>query len=327
MNIGSLRKADAAVIAIDIGGTNIKAGLCSFSGEIIIRSSRTGNISDGLSHFLSTIDNQISELLHHALTREIKIKGIGAAVPGIADPSGVVRSSINLAPLVGFNLRHWLESKLQVPAAMLNDANAAAYAELAYGAGRNIDSFLHFTLGTGVGSGLVLNKNVWSGKRGIAAEYGHATVEADGRVCNCGNHGCLEQYSSATGIVLTVKELLETDMSSSLKSISLDELSAETVAREAFKGDKLSLLAYEIAGKNIGLAAANAVNLLDLEAIVIGGGVAESFDLIVDAISCELQKRVFPEAREGIKVLKSELGNDAGVLGAAAAAWKLTQST
>ena len=326
MDFDTSKFTDSAVIAIDIGGTSIKAGLCSSTGEIIFRGSRRCTIANGLSHFLETVENLVSELIHYSSDCAKIIVGVGAAVPGIADPSGVVRSSINLAPLVGFNLRNWLQSTLMVPAAMLNDANAAAYAEMAYGAGKRFDSFLHFTLGTGVGSGLVLNREVWTGKRGIAAEYGHATVEADGRVCNCGNHGCLEQYSSATGIVLTAKEYLENGVDSSLKRFNQNELNAEIIAMEALNGDQVSQLAYQMAGKYIGLAAASAVNLLDLEAVVIGGGVSESFELIKDAINCELQLRVFPEAREGIKVCKSELGNDAGVLGAAAAAWSLVQS-
>lgn len=316
------KDASSAVMAIDIGGTNLRLALVSSEGIILKRLSKPCRIADGIDRFLADLSDGAQALADFAATTAISIRAVGAGVPGATDSYGRVLSSVNLAPLVGFNLQDWLSATVRQPAIMLNDANAAAFAELTYGAGRPFDSFLHFTLGTGVGSGLVLDKRVWSGRRGIAAEYGHATVEHDGRVCNCGNHGCLEQYASASGIVLSAMELLSKGRDSSLAA-SADSITAAEIASAALAGDSVAVECLEMAGRYLGIAAANAVNLLDLEAVIIGGGVAESFTLLGPYISAELQKRAFPATREGLLVLKGELGDNAGLLGAAAAAWQL----
>lgn len=311
------------MLAIDIGGTNLRMALVSSDGIVLKRHSLPCRIADGINHFLETISNCAKTITDFASASAISIKAVGAGVPGSTDSSGKVISSVNLTPLAGFPLQGWLTTALGLPAVLLNDANAAAFAELTYGAGRPFESFLHFTLGTGVGSGLVLNKKVWAGRRGIAAEYGHATVESQGRLCNCGNNGCLEQYASATGIVKSANELLSRCRRSILAD-QAENLTAASISRAAQLGDSVALECLEIAGRYIGIAAAAAVNLLDLEAIIIGGGVAESFALIKPAISAELDRRVLPEAREGLTVLQGELGDNAGLLGAAAAAWQLT---
>lgn len=311
-----------AVMAIDIGGTNLRMALVSHEGFILKRLSMPCSIADGIDQLLANIGNCAQTLTDFASATAVSIRAVGAGVPGAADSFGRVISSVNLAPLVGFNLREWLSTTVHLPSIMLNDANAAAFAELTYGAGRPFDSFIHFTLGTGVGSGLVLDKQVWAGRRGIAAEYGHATVEPDGRLCNCGNHGCLEQYASANGIVLSARELLLKGRNSSLAD-QAESITAVQIASAALTGDSVAVECLGIAGRYLGIAAATAVNLLDLEAIIIGGGVAESFTLLEPFISAELQRRAYPSARDGLMVLKGELGDNAGLLGAAAAAWQL----
>ena len=314
--------ASCAVMTIDIGGTNLRMALVSRDGAVLQRLSLPCKIADGIGPFLENIGNCAQRLTGFASSSAISIRAVGAGVPGATDSSGRVISSVNLEPLVGFDLRTWLSKTLNLPAVLLNDANAAAFAELTYGAGRPFASFIHFTLGTGVGSGLVLNKQVWTGRRGIAAEYGHATVEPVGRPCNCGNNGCLEQYASANGIILNAKEQLLKGNNSSLAEYA-QSMTAAQIARAAQNGDNVAIECLETAGRYLGIAAATAVNLLDLEAIIIGGGVAESFAFLEPAISSELQRRAYPTAREGLKVLKGELGDNAGLLGAAAAAWQL----
>lgn len=320
--ISSPKDTSLAVIAIDIGGTNLRMALVRSDGSVLQRLAIPCRITDGIGTFLDSISSCARTLTDLASASAVSISAVGAGVPGVTDNSGRVVSSVNLAPLVGFNLRTWFSTTLNVPAILLNDANAAAYAELAYGAGRNFDSFIHFTLGTGVGSGLVLNKQVWTGKRGIAAEYGHATVEPIGRPCNCGNNGCLEQYASASGIVLSAKELMSKGRSSLLAEHG-ERITATQIANAAWSGDSVAVECLETAGRYLGIAAATAVNLLDLEAVIIGGGVAKSFALLEPYISAELQRRVYPTAREGLVVLQGELGDNAGLLGAAAAAWQL----
>ena len=189
-----------ACIAMDIGGTNIRLALIAADGSILQRSSSPCRIAAGLDPFLQTIATGTGTLIRHAGQNGIRVVAAGAGVPGLIASSGAIISSVNLKPTDGFNLQQWLENELQLPAITLNDANAAAVAELTYGAGRPFQSLLYFTLGTGVGSGLILNRGLWTGSDGVAAEYGHATVEPDGCPCSCGNHGCLEQYASAPAI-------------------------------------------------------------------------------------------------------------------------------
>lgn len=192
-------------------------------------------------------------------------------MPGLIDLTGTVISSVNLKPIDGFKLREWLASISGLPAVILNDANAAAVAEQHYGAGRPFISILHFTLGTGVGSDLILDGKLWTGSDGFAAEYGHATVEPHGHLCQCGNQGCLEQYASATAIARMAKDKIREGTKSVLSGIPLEILDAFDVATAANKGDPLALECFSEAGLYLGIAAATAVNMLNPQAIIIGG--------------------------------------------------------
>lgn len=308
---------------MDIGGTNIRLALISPDGSILNRSNFSCRSDAGLGNFLGNIAAAADDLFIHAGQTGVKILAAGAGVPGLIASSGTIISSVNLQPLEGFNLQQWLEEKLRIPAITLNDANAAAVAEQFYGAGRPFRSLLHFTLGTGVGSGLILNDTLWTGSDGFAAEYGHATVEPDGRPCTCGNHGCLEQYSSATAIARFAQEKILAGGESSLTKLPGGGVSAADVAAAAANGDSLAMECFATAGRYLGIASATAINLLNLDAIIIGGGVAASFLLLEPTIRSELKRRAFTAAAARVKLLPGELGDNAGIMGAAAAAWKI----
>lgn len=312
-----------ACMAMDIGGTNIRMALVARDGAILERSAYLCRTDAGLDTFLQTISATATKLMSHAAHHAIKIITVGAGVPGLIKNNGTIISSVNLKPLDNFNLQQWLENSLNLPAIIINDANAAAVAEYTYGAGRPFRSLLHFTLGTGVGSGLILNGNLWTGSDGIAAEYGHATVEPEGVPCTCGNRGCLEQYASATAITRLAKERMISGSRSSLSTLPLETVSAADVACAAANGDSLALECYATAGRYLGISSATAVNMLNLDAVIIGGGVAASFALLAPVIRSELHSRAFATAVARIKLLPSELGDNAGLMGAAAAAWKL----
>ena len=182
------------------------------------------------------------------------------------------------------------------------------------------------TLGTGVGSGLILNGVLWSGIDGIASEYGHATVEPDGLPCPCGNRGCLEQYASANALAKAAIKALAKEPTGLLAADYPDRISAEQISVAARQGDPLAVALYENAGRYLGIAAATIVNLLNLEAIVLGGGVAESFELLSGPMLREIQSRAFPVPAHRVKILKGELGDDAGIFGAASLAGRLLLS-
>jgi glucokinase len=316
---------NAAVISMDIGGTNLRLAIVSKDGTVIVRSQTPCRINEGRTVFLEVIKTEYEKIRLLAEESDLKIEALGAGVPGLIDRTGTIISSVNLKPIDGFNLMEWLGSVSRLPSIILNDANAAAVAEHHYGAGRPFSSILHFTLGTGVGSGLILENRLWTGCDGVASEYGHVTVEPDGYLCQCGNHGCLEQYASATGIARFAKEKVRGGENSILTELPADSLDASDVASAAYRGDPLALQCFSHAGRYLGIAAAGAVNMLNLEAIVLGGGVAESFDLISPAIRKEIDNRAFQLPASRVKLLKGELGDNAGIMGAAAAAWGVVQ--
>lgn len=311
-------------LALDVGGTNIRMGLIREDGAVILRHRFSCPAEAGLPRFMETLANEFAAIRSKAVAGGSKIVAVGAGIPGLINRDGIVTSSVNLQFLRGHNLEKELNEVTGLRAAVLNDANAAALAEKRYGAGRPFGSLLHFTLGTGVGSGLILDHRLWTGSDGVAAEFGHTTVEPDGSPCPCGNHGCLEQYASARAIARHAEEALSSGGQSSLAA-GPQPLDAATVAKAALNGDSLALYSFTKAGRYLGIAAASAVNLLNLDAIILGGGVAASFELMAGSVEREIVERAFPVPAARVKVLKGELGDDAGMMGAAAAAWEVVQ--
>lgn len=309
-------------LAMDIGGTNVRMGLVKWDGTIITKRRLPCQLGKNIAPFLGSLKEEIFILRRQAEILGEPLLTLGCGIPGLIDGQGRVLSSVNLQALENSNLRSCLEEISLLPVAVLNDANAAALAEKRYGAGRPFASLLHFTLGTGVGSGLILNGRLWTGCDGIAAEYGHATVEPEGYPCPCGNSGCLEQYASAKAIARMAQDGMAGGVPSLLADASRSA-DAEQVSLAAERGDQLALGCFATAGRYLGIASANAVNLLNLEAIIIGGGVAQSYDLLADHIRKEIRKRAFKVPAERVKVLQGELGDDAGLMGAAAAGWHM----
>jgi glucokinase len=228
----------------------------------------------------------------------------------------VLRSSVNLMALEGLNLAHLVSREIGVPVVALNDANASAVGEYRFGAARPFGSSLTLTLGTGVGAGLILDGRLWTGIDGVAGEFGHWTVEPQGRPCNCGNRGCLEQYASASAISALAQ-------ARGVQAAGGPPDAAQ-VAALARQGDRQALAVLEQAASYLGIALAGVANLLNLEAVIVGGGVSESFDLLYEPLRSEIQKRAFAIPAERLSILKASLGNDAGVLGAAATASALS---
>jgi len=310
-------------LAMDIGGTNVRLGLVKRDGTIIAKRRIPCQLGKDIEPFLGSLKEEIDVLRRQAENLGEPLLVLGGGIPGLIDGQGRVLSSVNLRALENSNLCNSLEEISLLPVAILNDANAAALAEARYGAGRPFSSLLHFTLGTGVGSGLILNDQLWTGYDGVAAEYGHATVEPEGYPCPCGNSGCLEQYASAKAIARMAQDGMAAGIPTLLADDASRSADAEEVALAAERGDQLALDCFATAGRYLGIASASAVNLLNLEAIIIGGGVAQSYELLADHIRQEIRKRAFKVPAERVKVLRGELGDAAGLMGAAAAGWQM----
>jgi glucokinase len=307
-------------IGVDIGGTNLRFALIDENGSLLLRDRQRTEIGLGRESFLGRLVAGIDGMRQGAATLGAEVQAVGLGIPGLIAGSGLVLSSVNLRPIEGVNLRQTVSLAVGLPVTAANDANAAAYGEKRFGAGRVFDSLLLLTLGTGVGSGLVLNGRLWTGIDGVAAEYGHATVEPDGISCHCGNRGCLEQYASASALVAAALKAVDEGEGGALARLSRDAITAELLAGAARQGDPCAVSLFERAGRYLGIAGATIANLLNLEAIVLGGGVAASFDLLAEPMRREIAERAFAVPAGTIRIVKGELGDDAGILGAAALA-------
>lgn len=299
-------------IGIDIGGTNLRLALITGGGQVVARRKQPSLIAEGRDAFCDRLLFGIEELRIEALSNSVNITGIGVGIPGLVDSEGYIRTSVNMRPLDGFNLAAYLTAKTGLKAESANDANAIAVGELLFGAGRGLSSFMVITIGTGLGSGLILDGRLWKGAGGFAAEFGHVTVSPEGDLCPCGNRGCLERYVSADALLRSII------MAFPAEAGRYCSLKAEDIAAMARSGDPCAQYAFDTMGKWLGIALASLTNLLDLQAVIIGGGVGASLGLFEPALQNETAKRCFPEMFAGLKIIKGGLGDDAGLLGAAA---------
>lgn len=305
-------------IGIDIGGTNLRMALLDDQGTILHRSKCSTDIHHGRKAFFSLLGKGIESLQLVAKDTCHELVGLGVGVPGLVTNDGHVLVSVNLPPLDGLNLRDEIQTMTGLPTVVANDVNAFAFGESVYGTGRNYRSFLMVTLGTGVGGGLILDGAVWTGIDGVAGEFGHMTVEPNGRLCRCGNYGCLEQYASANALVEAARETMLQQKNAFGEAIHRKTISTRKLAEAAKNGNPAALALFAEAGRYLGIAVASVVNLLNLEAVIIGGGVAESFDLLSESIKREIRARAFPIPASRLRVEQVALGDDGGILGSAA---------
>ncbi|MBT1077135.1 ROK family protein [Geobacter grbiciae] len=314
-----------AYIGIDIGGTNLRLALIDERGAIIHKTKSRTDIHHGRSSFFSRLGKGIESLLLAARDNNIEPAGLGAGVPGLIANDGHVYVSVNLRPLDGVNLRDELQAMSGLPAVVANDVNAFAFGESVYGAGRDYRSFLMVTLGTGVGGGLILGGKVWTGIDGVAGEFGHMTVEAEGRPCPCGNRGCLEQYASASALVSAAREMICQQKDVFGAQCDVAAISTKILAAAALDGNQAALDLFADAGRYLGIAAASVANLLNLEAIILGGGVSSSFNLLCESMRREVLARAFPIPGKRLVIRQASLGDDGGILGSAALARSFLQ--
>jgi glucokinase len=247
------------------------------------------------------------------------IAAIGIGIPGLVNrQTDRVLVSTDLPSIVRGDIHSELTKATGLRVELENDANAAAYGEYKVGAGRGSRDMFFATIGTGIGGAIILDGKLWLGASGFAGEFGHITIDAEGIECMCGNTGCLETVASAPNIVRRTKERLYRDNTSSLSKLAIEEdFTAGDVAREAKNGDDFALLMIERTGKYIGAAVASVINLLNIERIVLGGGVMEAGELILNPIIREAGRRAFQPCFEATQIAAAALGTDAVSVGAA----------
>ena len=316
-------------IGVDLGGTNLRIAAVDDRGTLLEKVTLGTQVQRGREFVISEMTTAI-----RAVTAKYKdrgdLVGIGIGVPGFIDmDTGTVRESPNLPGWADYPVHQDIEHRLGTKVVLENDANAAAMGEKWLGAGRDFDDLVMFTLGTGVGGGIVQNGRVWHGMKGMAGELGHSVVVPDGHPCGCSSHGCLEQYASATAIVRMAHEAVAKNMSDALANASRNdvEFSSKVVYQLAITGDHAAQEIFNTVGRSLGIALANFVNALNFPIYVIGGGVVSAWDAFSPAMMDELRTRSFiyrvtaPEAvKPGEKrtiITRALLGSDAGLFGAA----------
>lgn len=311
------------VLGIDIGGTFTKLGLVDREGSLFYENSiETDKFEDPIS-FVSSIHTHVRDFL--SVNKEkYKLKGVGIGAPNGNYYSGNIEYAPNLLWKGIIPFTEIMKSKFDLPVVLTNDANAAAVGEMVFGAAKETKNFLMITLGTGLGSGLVVNGNLVYGHDGFAGELGHVCVEENGRKCGCGKRGCLETYVSASGIKRTVFQLLATeDDSSCFRGISYDDLDAKQITVAANNNDSIAKKAFEITGQILGKSLANSVAHISPKTIFLFGGLALAGKWIFEPTKETMEKNLLEVFRNKIEILPSALlHKNIAVLGAAALMWK-----
>ena len=318
--------AQDLVIGIDIGGQTTKCGIVDARGSVLSQTViRSDNHTD-VAPFIAELAEALNRIIAEAKA-EGQIRGIGVGAPNGNYYTGTIESAVNLVwggtKIIPF-AKLLSEQMNGIPVSLTNDANAAAMGEMTYGAARGMKNFIMITLGTGVGSGIVINGEVVYGHDGFAGELGHTcAVRHNGRQCNCGKTGCLEAYTSAIGVARTAREWLEmSDEPSVLRS--LDKISSKDVYEAAKEGDKLALKIFEFTGRILGEKFADFIEFSAPEAIVLFGGLARAKEFLFEPIQKAMDENVLSLWKGKVKLVFSQLKeSDAAILGASALAWEL----
>jgi glucokinase len=309
-------------IGVDLGGTNIKSGIVqTSSGKVITRSTFPTQTSLGKEIIISNIKKSINLLLEYAKKRNMKIESIGVGCPGTVDiKTGKIMGMIpNLPQLKNVNIKRELKKEFDYPIYADNDANLMGLAEHKFGAAKGYKNCLFLTIGTGIGGGIILDGKIFRGSKYAGAEFGHTSIKYNGRKCRCGNIGCVEAYAAAPAIGERTKSYLRKGKRSVLNNWlkgDLKKMSNKLIFKAFKKGDRLATQVVEEVSVYLGTAIASAVNLLNPEVIVIGGGIGQAGSKFIKLVDSQVRKRINPSAGN-FKMKKAALGNQAGFVGAA----------
>ena len=312
------------VVGIDIGGTNTVFGIVDARGAVIASSSIKTLKHTNVEDYLNDLHDGLTRLME-ANDAVDKIHGIGIGAPNANFYTGTIERLVNIPWPTPLPLAEMVSEKFGIPVAITNDANAAAIGEMTYGAARGLKNFIMITLGTGVGSGIVINGQLVYGHDGFAGELGHVIMKRNnGRLCGCGRTGCLETYCSASGVARTAREFLELrNDESTLRSLPVEEITSKDVYDAAVNGDKLAQEIFEYTGNILGEAFDDFTTFSSPEAIILFGGLAKSGDLLLRPIRESMERNMMPQFKGKVKLLLSELKEaDAAVLGASALGWE-----
>ena len=308
-------------IGIDVGGTNVKIALVDDNGKIIYSNSVPTYAKMGYEYTVNNIKQAIKDLMKETNTTPSDIEGIGFDFPGQVDcKTGVVKLAPNIPGWVNVPIAQMIEDEFHIPTRIDNDVRCAALGELKFGAGRGCEHFICITVGTGIGSGIVINGKVVRGATNAAGELGHIKLQMNGGpICGCGDTGCLEAFASGPAIVAMAQEYIKGGKSTKFREMAAvegGEITPYMVAKAAEEGDPVAKRIFEIVGEYIGIGLTSVINLLNPERVIIGGGVAESGELLLGPIRKTIKERAMVVAGNAVEIVPAQLGNSAGVIGA-----------
>ncbi len=310
------------LIAVDLGGTQIRAALCDPQGQILRRIARPTLAAEGPAAVIGRLEEAIATAMEG--TPADQIAGIGIGAPGPLNPiSGIILEAPNLPGWVNVPLRNMISARFGLPTFLGNDANLAGLAEYTFGAGRGRPDMIYLTISTGVGSGIIVDGKMVLGAHGLGAEAGHIIVDPKGPRCGCGHNGCLEAFASGTGIARHVVSRIKAGKKTRITKMVGDDLNkvdARVVSEAAKLGDKLAIQALQRAGKYLGIGIASLLRLFNPTMIVLGGSVTKAGPLLFDPMWAAIKEYAPAIYWEGLAVAQAALGDDVGLLGAAALA-------
>jgi glucokinase len=308
------------ILAVDLGGTQIRAALCDPSGQILRRAVRPTQAQEGLEAVLARIGLTIEEAAEGVAQESID--GIGIGAPGPLDPTtGSILAAPNLPGWINVPLRNLISARFGKRTFLGNDANLAGLAEATYGAARGVSDVVYLTISTGIGSGIIVGGRLLLGSRGLAAEAGHTIIDARGPKCGCGNRGCLESFAAGPAITRDVVNRLKAGKPSRLTKLvggDLSKVDARMISEAAQAGDKLAVNAFRRAGGYLGLGIVNLLHLFNPRMVVLGGSVTKAGPLLFDPMWEMIRAKAMPPYLEGLAIVPAALSDDVGLLGALA---------
>lgn len=306
---------------IDIGGTNIKFGLFDKTGKIVHKGQKPTLVEKGPQPLMHLITNIGESLMLIAAEEELNIKHLGVGSPGAVDhkTGKVIGPCPNIQGWTGMEIGNILRERLNIPVYVDNEVNGMALGEYYYGAARGAKSVLCVTIGTGIGGAIIIDGKVLQGDTSSAGELGHMSIKYDGPKCACGNNGCLEMYCSSKFMIRRVKTILNNKMTDIFKEIldsNLENLTIKKLFSAANKNDGVALQVIEEAAGFLGIGLAGIINIINPQIVVLGGGITDGGAGFVEIVEKTIKELSFSSAVQKIKVVKAELGNDAGFIGA-----------
>lgn len=305
-------------IGIDVGGTNVKIALVNDKGGIVYSNSIPTRAEMGYEYTVNSMEDAIRELLKETNSQSKDIEGMGFGFPGQIDcQKGVVRLAPNIPGWVDVPIAEIMQKEFKITTKVDNDVRCAALGELNFGAGKGCQNLVCITVGTGIGSGLIVNGKLVRGASNAAGEIGHIKLDmTGGPLCGCGDRGCLEAFASGPSIVAMAEEYIKGGKSTKYRELANPDITPYIVSVAAQQGDAVAKRIFTIIGEYIGIGLASVVNLLNPEKIIIGGGVAAAGDILLNPIKETLVKRAMPISGAAVEVVPAQLGNTAGVIGA-----------